>query len=263
MIGVTPRGLHLKLVPSAKSDGGEPLKKLNLKTDVMNREQLVLLALKPKVKALGFNQKELKGIAARIAGNIKLDEEASEEEVSAEIDSQIEAILPFLQLGQSQANRVIDAWKKSRNENETDDEDDDEGQSGSNKSTKNKNGNDATPEWAKSMLDTVKALADEVTALKAEKSTSSRRARLEALLKDTGAFGERTIKSFGRMKFENDDEFDEFYSEVEEDLKKLNQERADVGLSSLGAIPGVQKKSASKEEVLTDDEIKALAGGNF
>lgn len=228
----------------------------------MNREQLVLLALKPKVKALGFNQKELKGIAARIAGNIKLDEEASEEEVSAEIESQIEAILPFLQLGQSQANRVIDAWKKS-NSTETDDDDNDEGQAGSSKSAKNKNGNDATPEWAKSMLDTVKALTDEVTALKAEKSTSSRRARLETLLKDTGAFGERTIKSFARMKFDSEDEFDEFYSEVEADLKKLNQERADVGLSSLGSIPGVQKKSAPKEEVLTDDEIKALASGGF
>lgn len=230
----------------------------------MNREQLVLLALKPKVKALGFNQKELKGIAARIAGNIKLDEDASEEDVNAEIEAQIDAILPFLQLGQSQANRVIDAWKKS-NQKETDDEDDDDSddQPGSKKSAKNKKENDATPEWAKSMLDTVKTLADEVTALKAEKSTSSRRARLEGLLKDTGAFGERTLKSFGRMKFENDDEFDEFYSEVEEDLKKLNQERADAGLSSLGNIPGVQKKSAPKEEVLTDDEIKALAAGNL
>lgn len=230
----------------------------------MNREQLVLLALKPKVKALGFNQKELKGIAARIAGNIQLEEDASEEEVSAEIDSQIEAVLPYLQLGQSQANRVIDAWKKSNQRTDDDDADDDaDDQPGQRKSAKNKNGNDATPEWAKSMLDTVKALTDEVTALKAEKSTSSRRARLEALLKDTGTFGERTIKSFGRMKFENDDEFDEFYSEVEADLKKLNQERADAGLSSLGAIPGVQKKSAPKEEVLTDEEIKALAGGSF
>ena len=228
----------------------------------MNREQLVLLALKPKVKALGFNQKELKGIAARIAGNIKLDEDASEEEVNAEIDTQIEAILPFLQLGQSQANRVIDAWKKS-NQKEPDDDDDSGGQTGSSKSTKNKNDNDATPEWAKAMMSTIEGLTAKVGALEAEKSTSSRRARLETLLKDTGAFGERTLKSFGRMKFENDDEFEDFYSEVEDDLKKLNQERADVGLSSLGNIPGVQKKSAPKEEVLTDDEIKALAAGTL
>jgi hypothetical protein len=228
----------------------------------MNRVQLVLLALKPKVKALGFNQKELKGIAAKIADNIQLDEEASEEEVSAEIDSQIEAILPFLQLGQSQANRVIDAWKKSHSTETDDDDDDDEGQPGSKRSAKTKK-DDATPEWAKSMLDTVKALTDEVTALKAEKSTTSRLTKLEGLLKDTGAFGERTIKSFKRMKFENDDEFDEFYSEVEADLKKLNQERADAGLSHLGVIPGVQQQKPPKEEVLTDEEIKALAGGGF
>ena len=113
------------------------------------------------------------------------------------------------------------------------------------------------------MLDTVKALTDKVTALEAEKSTSSRRSRLETLLKDTGAFGERTIKSFSRMKFENEDEFEEFYSEVEADLKKLNQERADAGLSRLGAIPGAQQQKPPKEEVLTDDEIKALASGGF
>lgn len=229
----------------------------------MNRVQLVLLALKPKVKALGFNQKELKGIAAKIADNIQLEEEASEEEVSAEIDSQIEAILPFLQLGQSQANRVIDAWKKSHpTETDDDDDDDPESQPGSKKSAKTKK-EDTTPEWAKSMLDTVKALTDEVTALKAEKSTTTRLAKLEGLLKDTGAFGERTIKSFKRMKFENEDEFDEFYSEVEADLKKLNQERADAGLSRLGAIPGAQQQKPQKEEVLTDDEIKALASGGF
>lgn len=230
----------------------------------MNRVQLVLLALKPKVRAFGFNQKELKGIAARIADNLQSDEEASEEDVKAEIDSQIEAVLPYLQLGQTQANRVIDSWKKSHS-TETDDDnddDDDDSQSGS-KSKKNKKENDATPEWAKSMLETVQALTNEVTALKAEKSTSSRRSKLESLLKGTGTFGDRTLKSFAKMKFEDDDEFEEFYSEVEEDLKKLNQERADAGLESLGAIPGVQKPKPEKEEVLTDDEIKALASGGF
>lgn len=229
----------------------------------MNRVQLVLLALKPKVKAFGFNQKELKGIAARIADNLQLEDEASEEEVSAAIESEIEAVLPYLQLGQTQANRVIESWKKSHPNETDDDDDDDEGQPGSKKSAKNKNGEDATPEWAKSMLQTVQALTNEVTALKAEKTTTSRRAKLESLLKDTGTFGERTIKSFLKMKFESEEEFDEFYSEVEADLKKLNQERADAGLASLGAIPGVQQQKPPKDEVLTDDEIKALAGGGF
>lgn len=36
------------------------------------------------------------------------------------------------------------------------------------------------------------------------------------------------------MNFENDEEFEQFLSEVEEDLKAYNQERADAGLSTLG-----------------------------
>lgn len=36
----------------------------------MDRKQKVLLMLKPKVKAFGFNKKELQGIAAKIADNL-------------------------------------------------------------------------------------------------------------------------------------------------------------------------------------------------
>lgn len=61
------------------------------------------------------------------------------------------------------------------------------------------------------------------------------------------------------MKFENDDEFDEFYSEVEEDLKNYNQERADAGLSTLGNPPAAGGGKPKEDEVLTDEEIKALA----
>ena len=43
---------------------------------------MVLLMLKPKVKAFGFNQKELKGIAAKIADNLTSTEEASDEDVN-------------------------------------------------------------------------------------------------------------------------------------------------------------------------------------
>ena len=52
----------------------------------MNRQQQVFVRLKLKAKALGFNAKELKGIAAKIADNLKSAEDASEEDVNAEID---------------------------------------------------------------------------------------------------------------------------------------------------------------------------------
>ena len=230
----------------------------------MNRRQQVFVKLKLKAKALGFNSKELKGIAAKIADNLISADDASEEDVNAEIDEKIEAVLPYLTFGQSQANRLLDEWKKNHPETDDDDDDDDDTsgiqarQTGSKRNSQNKGKNDDTPEWAKGLLQTVQLLNDEIVALKGEKVTSTRREKLESLLKDAGTFGARTLKSFNRMKFENDDEFDEFYSEIEEDLKAYNQERADAGLSNLGNPPGSGSGKPKDEEVLTDEEIDAI-----
>lgn len=238
----------------------------------MDRKQQVLLRLKPKVKAFGFNSRELKGIASKIADNLTSADDASDEDVNAEIDKEIDSALRYLPFGQSQANRLLDEWKKNHPEtddDDNDDDDDDDGasdnqrrQAGSNtKNPKNKGKNDDAPEWAKGLVQTVQTLNDEIAALKGEKVTTTRREKLEALLKDAGTFGTRTLKSFNKMKFENDEEFEEFYSEVEEDLKSYNQERADAGLSSLGNPPGAGSKKQEKNEVLTDEEVIAIAKG--
>lgn len=238
----------------------------------MDRKQQILLRLKPKVKAFGFNSRELKGIAAKIADNLTSADDASDEDVNAEIDKEIDSALRYLPFGQSQANRLLDEWKKNHPEtddDDNDDDDDDDGasdnqrrQAGSNtKNPKNKGKNDDAPEWAKGLVQTVQTLNDEIAALKGEKVTTTRREKLETLLKDAGTFGTRTLKSFNKMKFENDEEFEEFYSEVEEDLKSYNQERADAGLSSLGNPPGAGSKKQEKNEVLTDEEVIAIAKG--
>ena len=239
----------------------------------MNRKQQVFVKLKLKAKALGFNKKELQGIAAKIADNLKSEEDASEEDaseedVNAEIDERIEAVLPFLTFGQSQANRLLDEWKKNHpdpDDDAGDDDDDDtsgqkqQRQTGSKKNPQNKGKNDDdTPEWAKGMVKTIETLTGKITALEGEKKISEQKAKLEAVLRDTGAFGTRTLKSFSKMKFENDDEFDEFISEVEADLKAYNQERANAGLSTLGNPPGAGGVK-QKEEPLSDAEIDALA----
>lgn len=234
----------------------------------MDRKQQVLLRLKPKVKAFGFNKKELMSVAAKIADNLTSTDDASDEDVNAEIDTAIDAVLPYLQVSQSFANRVIEENRKKNDDDETDDDDDDESsnstnrQLGSNKKNpQNKGKNDDAPEWAKGLVQTVQILNDEIAALKGEKVTTTRREKLESLLKDAGTFGTRTLKSFNKMKFENDEEFEEFYSEVEEDLKSYNQERADAGLSSLGNPPGAGSKKQEKNEVLTDEEVIAIAKG--
>lgn len=233
----------------------------------MNRKQQVFVRLKLKAKALGFNIKELKGVAAKIADNLTSEEDASDEDVNAEIDEKIDAVLPYLSFGQSQANRLLDEWKKNHPEPDDDDDDDDDddtnvnnrnrNKGSKNKTPKNKENDDA-PEWAKSLMKTVETLNGEISTLKSDKITTSRKSKLEELLKDTGAFGNRTLKNFNKMKFEDDEEFEEFYSDVEKDLKDLNQERADKGLSNLGTPPTVDGKGGKKDEVISDDEMKAL-----
>lgn len=62
------------------------------------------------------------------------------------------------------------------------------------------------------------------------------------------------------MKLETDEEFEEFYSEVEEDLKNYNQERADAGLATLANPPAAGGKGSGKQdEPFSDAEIDALA----
>lgn len=232
----------------------------------MDRKQQVLLRLKPKVKAFGFNKKELMSVAAKIADNLTSEDDASDEDVNAEIDTQIDAVLPYLQVSQSFANRVIEEnRKKNGDDDETDDDDDDEPsnpanrQPGSNKKNpKNKGKNDDAPEWAKGMMQTIETLTGKISALEGEKLTTSRKAKLEALLKDAGTFGTRTLKSFNKMNFENDEEFEEFLSEVEEDLKTYNQERADAGLSTMGAPPAAGGGKPKESEVITDSQLKEL-----
>lgn len=187
----------------------------------MDRKQQVLLKLKPKVKAFGFNKKELMSVAAKIADNLTSTDDASDEDVNAEIDTAIDAVLPYLQVSQSFANRVIEENRKKNDDDGTDGDDDPSSntsnnrQTGSNKNDPQQNKkNDDAPAWAKGLLDKVDTLTNEISVLKGEKVTTSRKSKLNELLKDSGSFGSRILKSFDRMKFKTEEEFDEFYSEV-------------------------------------------------
>lgn len=241
----------------------------------MNIKQRVLTKLKPKSKQFGFTKKVSKSVAAQIADKLDIDEDASDEDIDAKIDEAIEAALPYFSLIQSQANAMHDEWKKKQEKDDDDDEADDDDDTSDdddvkpnrrnsninrpNRSKKNdKKGDDDEPAWFKKFREEQE---EKFAALKGEKIADSRRAKLEKLLKGTGTFGNRIQKSFDRMNFKDDDEFDEFYAEVEEDLKALNQERANEKLAPLGNPPGGKggDKPEKKEEAFSDDEIDAMA----
>ena len=213
----------------------------------------VLCILKPKCKALGFNLEELEGVAADIADNLELDEEASEEEINEKISKEIDAVIPYLKIAQKASNRVIQNSKNQNREDENNEED------GSSKEKADEN----IPAWAQAIVTQNKAILTEFAGFKSERVSDNRRSRLKALLKDTGTFGKSVLKSFDRMKFENETEFDEFFDGVTEDLSTLNQERANAGLANLGATSAAsgtkKEKEDDKPEVMSDKEVEDLA----
>lgn len=138
---------------------------------------------------------------------------------------------------------------------------------------------ETTPEWVKQLIESNKAqmeqqkaqmeqqkklidtLTAEVNGIKLKDTTAKRRAVLDDLLKDTGTFGKRTIKNYERMKFETDEDFDSFVSEIKEDLEQLNQERANEGLAKFGA-PKVELATGTeppKPKPLSETELEELA----
>lgn len=219
----------------------------------------VLSILKPKCKALGFNLEELEGIAADIADNLELDEEASEEEINEKISSEVEAVIPYLKIAQKASNRVIQNSKNNKNP-ESDDNDTNAGQDGVDQEKEE----EKVPVWAQAIITQQKAIQTELTGLKSERETDGRRSKLKALLKDTGTFGKSTLKNFDKIKFENEADFEDFYDGVVEDLATLNQERANAGLAKLGATAATsgnkKEKEGDKPEVISEKEIEELAG---
>ncbi len=247
------------------------------------RKVLEVLKTRKEIKALGLSRKELKGIAAKVADKLELKDDATDEEVTEAIDDAVDTIVPYLEVVQTVADRRLQAYKDSLNNDDEDDDDDDDQDDEpvtpkgrkSPSSKKGKKGNKANDDeedsdLAKALAKALAPFGESLNALKGQmeelqkgKTADSRKARLEALVKDTGKFGERAIKAFNRMSFKTEEEFEDYLDEVEEDLESENQDRLNKGLELLGkpvaAKPGRTGKKDDEEEVMSDDEVKELA----
>ena len=230
----------------------------------------VLEALKTNrdIKALGFSRKELKGVAANVANKLQLKDDATDEEVSEGISDAIDDVLPLLQLTQSAADRQVSEYKNAHpapDDDDPDPDDDPARRSPSQKGKKGKKDSDdddsATLNAIKELTKAVATLQGDVTALKSGNTTNSRTAKVRELLKDTGKFGERRLKSFSHMKFENEEEFEDYLDELKEDIEEENKERLEKGLEKLGRIPApdTQPQPNEEDKLMSDDEVKKLA----
>lgn len=218
--------------------------------------KLVLDILKPKSKALGFNKEELESVAADIADNLDLEDEASDEDINAKATEAVDAAIPSLKLAQKVANRIVQSSKKKDPK-----KDDNEPEPVEPPTPKKDDNQEDVPAWAQALIAQNKALQTEILDMKTERETDGRRTKLKALLKDTGTFGKSILKQFDKMKFENEPDFEEFYDGVVEDLGTLNQERANEGLAKLGATAtgGSKKKEDDKPDTLSEKQIDELA----
>lgn len=248
------------------------------------RRVLEVLKTRKEIKALGLSRKELKGIAAKVADKLDLKDDATDDEVTEAIDDAVDSIVPYLEVVQTVADRRLQSYKDAHPTDEDDDDDDDdpnaepEGNKGHKKpsSKKGKKGegqDDEDSALAKALAKALAPFGESLNTLKGQieelqkgKTADSRKARLEALVKDTGKFGERAIKAFNRMSFKTDEDFEDYLDEVEEDLETENQERLNKGLEALGKPVGAQPgknagKKTGEEEVMSDDEVKELAKG--
>lgn len=114
------------------------------------------------------------------------------------------------------------------------------------------------PEWAKSMLEQNKVLLEKVNGMQDEKVTQSRSEILNEKLKETPLiFKNATISGFNRMKFENDEEFNAYLSEVEENAKAAIQEGNEKGLNTSTPKPDVHKPDP---EEVSPEMQKAIEG---
>lgn len=238
---------------------------------IMTIEERVQKILKPKVKQFGFNKKAFRRVAANIADKLgDINDDASEDDINSRIDETIGEMMPYLALVQSLTSEQVEEWKKSQqkggNDEEEEDDDSDNDSSRKNRPTRSNrakaanNGAATQSPELKELMEAVKALTTEVSSLKAGKTADTRRNKLEAMLKDAGVFGKRILRDFSKMNFKDEDEYEEYLSEIGEDLEANNQERANAGLSKAGSPPGGKgNKPESKEAAFSDDEIDAMA----
>lgn len=252
------------------------------------RLRKVFNLLKTKAKAFGFSRKELESAAQQIDDNLKLEENASEEDIDAAIEEAVDAAIPFLKLSQSAAQRstqlsiqrfrekhnITDDDDDSSDDEEDDDEDgDDDDQNhnqdsgrnkGGKKNKKNNSREDALMKLIEKQNESIQALQQSIIGMKGDQVKEARRKQLKQIVDNTGTFGKTVMKNFDMMTFKDDDDFDDYLDDVQKDLDDLNQERANEGLGKFGGTSaggGTKDGQGKKNDIMSDDDIIAMAGG--
>ncbi|AMQ00938.1 hypothetical protein AY601_4087 [Pedobacter cryoconitis] len=192
--------------------------------------------LKTLFASKGFSQKAIEGLAEYLAPN--LTEESTAEEMTAAIT----AIEPMTSLMQSEINRQVTEAKKTKTVEDS-------------TITPVEEPKPAVPATTDpvmlELLNQVKTLAQGLAAVQTKEVAITRKDLLLAKLEKTPeVYKAKALKDFARMKFETQEEFDEFLAESETDAASAIQGASDAGLGGDAPPKGyVPAKGADEKEV--------------
>lgn len=193
----------------------------------MSLKAQIIKALKTKYKNLGFKDKTFDAVATYLDGTV------TEEEKIDETITGVEGLLKAFQGdADSRVTEAVAKGGKDKDDKEKKGEDDD-------KTKTPTTSNEEVPTWAQGLIKANETLLLEINALKAGKTTESRQATLETLLKETPEkFRELTLKNFTRMTFKDDAEFEAYKTELESGLEGMKDVFAGAqGLDKLPSPP--------------------------
>ena len=195
--------------------------------------QQVLQALRAKYP--GMQAALLERVAKALSKTI-----TEESGVQSAVDSSGELITEMADFVQKEGDRrANEAIQKQKNQK---DEGGDPPQSSS------KEGDDM-PAWAKSLVETNKALAEKLTTFETQNVAKSQGEKLSKLLSDKKVPEKYFSKIISGKTFKDDAELEAFATEVETGWGEFQQHLADEGLAS---VPKPVFGGANKEGVSTD-----------
>lgn len=241
----------------------------------MELQEKILQTLRnaPEVTALGFSKRELEAAASLVEGVLKVQDDDTDETIEGKVAEAVKAELPTFRFVQSVSDRKQQQAQQAAQRRAADTAStadaaqalDTAGTRTAQKTaeprTEPKAGISPDMEALKAM---VKDLTQSVSQLKEERTADSRRSRFIKTLTDGGlkegtASYQRHVRNFGRMRFQDEEDFNSFLAETGEGVKEEVQASADARLSK--DAPRQPKGDGDKAKKMDEkmlDEVVAL-----
>jgi len=206
-------------------------------------KELLLKALKNKYKNLGLGEKAFDGVATFLSTSVK-EEKDIETAVSG-----VEGLLKSFQSDSDKTRsekaaaekRLAEIEEKLKGLN---------GEKEPKKQPETKVPED-TPEWGKKLLENYEKLTKDFTTLKGERTTSTRSAQLNSIIKD---LPEKLQKPYSRIPISDmsDEDFDNLTTEIKTEVSSIIEDtKASGAVFTIPSTTGAQHadvKEATKEE---------------